>query len=158
MKIAIDTNIIVSHLRGDEFAEDTRKFFAWARANKQTLMISEVVYAELYAGIHLSSEPHLEEKRIQRFLAVNNIEVRLSKTLGVAKRAGQIYAKYLTITAGERKRILPDFLIGSHAELYGEILATWNPRDFIEYLKIPALTPNQLIERRRATSGQQHSV
>ena len=148
MKIALDTNVIVSHLKGDEFAEETKRFLKWARAMKQTLIISEVVYAELYAGIELSADPGLEERRVQRLLAVNRIEVRLSGTLDIAKRAGRMYANYLTETGAERERILPDFLIGANAETYGEILATWNPRDFTKYLKAPVRTPIQIVEGR----------
>lgn len=147
MKIALDTNVIVSHLKGDEFAEDTRRFFEWAKETRQKLLISEVVYAELYAGIELGADPGLEERRVQRFLAVNRIEVRLHGSLEVAKRSGRIYANYLTETGASRERILPDFLVGAHAEIYGEVLATWNPKDFVKYLKIPALTPTQIIKK-----------
>lgn len=31
MKIALDTNVIVSHLKGDQFAEDTRGFLEWSK-------------------------------------------------------------------------------------------------------------------------------
>lgn len=147
MKIALDTNVIVSHLKGDEFAEDTRRFFKWAKETKQKLIISEVVYAELYAGIELSADPRLEERRVQRFLAVNRIEVRLHGSLDVAKRAGRIYANYLTETGAARERILPDFLVGAHAEIYGEVLATWNPKDFVKYSRAPVLIPTHITQR-----------
>ncbi len=110
-------------------------------------MISETVYAEFYAGIERSADPRLEERRVQRFLAVNHIEVRLHGSLDVAKRSGRIYANYLTETVATRERILPDFLVGAHAEIYGEVLATWNPKDFTKYLGVPVLTPAQIIER-----------
>jgi len=147
VKIALDTNVIVSHLKDDEFAEDTRGFLKWVKATKQSLLISEVVYAELYAGIGLSADLRLEERRVQSFLAANNIEVRLHGSLDVAKRSGMIYADYLTETGTTRERILPDFLVGAHAEIYGEILATWNPKDFVKYLRTPVLTPTQIIQR-----------
>lgn len=147
MKIALDTNIIVSHLKDDEFAEATRRFLKWAKTTKQSLLISEVAYAELYAGIELSADPRLEERRVQTFLAINNIEVRLNNRLDVAKRSGRIYANYLTETGTAHERILPDFLVGAHAEIYGEILATWNPKDFAKYLEAPVLTPTQIIKQ-----------
>jgi len=146
VRIALDTNVIVSHLKDDEFAEDTRDFLKWVRGTKQSLLISEVVYAELYAGIELSADSRLEERRVQRFLAANHIEVRLHGSLDVAKRSGRIYANYAAETGRSRERILPDFLVGAHAEVYGEALATWNPKDFAKYLGIPALTPNQIIQ------------
>ena len=147
VKIALDTNVIVSHLKDDEFAEDTRSFLKWVKATRQSLLISEAVYAELYAGIELSADPRLEERRVQRFLAANRIEVRLHGTLDVAKRSGRIYANYLAETGAARERILPDFLIGAHAEIYGEVLATWNPKDFAKYLGGPVLTPTQIVQR-----------
>jgi len=147
VRIALDTNVIVSHLRGDEFAEGTRSFLKWVKETKQSLLISEIVYAELYAGIGLSADPKLEERKVQRFLAVNHIEVRLHGSLDVAKRSGRIYANYLTETGATRERILPDFLVGAHAEIYGEVLATWNPKDLVNYLRVPALTPAQIIKR-----------
>ncbi|KPV64849.1 MAG: tRNA(fMet)-specific endonuclease VapC [Candidatus Bathyarchaeota archaeon BA1] len=147
MRIALDTNVIVSHLKDDEFAEGTRSFLKWAKATKQSLLISEIVYSELYAGIELSADPRLEERRVQRFLAVNRIEVRLHGSLDVAKRSGRIYANYLTEVGAARERILPDFLVGAHAEIYGEVLATWNPKDFVKYLKVPVLTPTQITQR-----------
>ncbi|KPV62524.1 MAG: tRNA(fMet)-specific endonuclease VapC [Candidatus Bathyarchaeota archaeon BA2] len=147
MRIALDTNVIVSHLKDDEFAEDTRSFLKWAKETKQSLLISEIAYAELYAGIKLSADPILEERRVQRFLAVNHIEVRLHGSLDVAKRSGRIYANYLAEVGVARGRILPDFLVGAHAEIYGEALATWNPKDFVKYLKVPVLTPTQIIQR-----------
>lgn len=149
MRIAIDTNVIVSHLKDDPFAEGTRNFLRWTRTTQQSLVMSEVVYAELYAGIALSSNPRLEEKRVQRLLAVNDVEVYLSGTLDIAKRAGQMYAKYLSERGVSRSGIIPDFLIGAHAESYGDIFVTWNPRDFREYLSIPALTPTKIIEKYR---------
>lgn len=147
MRISLDTNVIVSHLKDDEFAEDTRSFLKWVKATKQSLLISEIVYAELYAGIELGADPKLEERKVQRFLAVNDIEVRLHGSLDVAKRSGRIYANYLTETGATRERILPDFLVGAHAEIYGEVLATWNPKDFVKYLRVPVLTPAQIIKR-----------
>ena len=52
--------------------------------------MSEVAYAELYAGIHLSDDPALEERRVQRVLAANRVETRVAGSLEAAKRAGEI--------------------------------------------------------------------
>ncbi len=57
--------------------------------------MSDISYGELYAGIHLSQDPSREERRVQRLLAVNRIEIRLPGTLDIAKRAGQLYSSYL---------------------------------------------------------------
>ena len=107
--------------------------------------MSEVAYAELYAGIHLSQDPPLEERRVQRLLAVNRIETRLAGSLEISKRAGEIYAKFLEKRREGVKRILPDFLIGAHAEAYASQLVTWNPEDFKGYLKIEVRTPAEVL-------------
>ena len=104
-----------------------------------------MAYAELYAGISLAEDPGLEERRVQRLLAVNRIEIRMAGSLEVAKRAGKIYGKYLERRGEGVKRILPDFLIGASAELYASRLVTWNPGDFRDYLKIKVSTPKDSI-------------
>ncbi len=110
--------------------------------------MSDVAYGELYAGIHLSEDSALEERRVQRLLAVNKIEARLAGSLEVAKRAGEIYATYLKKKGEGVRRILPDFLIGAHAEIYASRLVTWNPEDFKNYLAIDVKTPTDLIRNR----------
>lgn len=90
MKIAVDTSVIISHLKADKFVKDTDEFFEWARSTNQRLIISDVIY-ELYAGIELSGDPSSEEQRVQQFLAVNGIEARLPDTLEISKRAGRFY-------------------------------------------------------------------
>ncbi|MEX2751347.1 MAG: type II toxin-antitoxin system VapC family toxin [Candidatus Freyarchaeota archaeon] len=147
MRVSLDTSVIISHLKADEFFPETLKFFRWAREKKLSLIISGVVYAELYAGIFLSKNPEEEEYNVQKFLATNNISVHLGGSLEVAKRAGQIFSLYLLQRLGARKRILPDFLIASHAEAYSEALVTWNPADFKGYLNIQALTPTEAVDK-----------
>ncbi len=109
--------------------------------------MSDVAYAELYAGIHLSDEPALEERRVQRVLAVNRVETRMAGSLGVAKRASEMYAAHLKKRGEGVRRILPDFLVGAHAEHYASRLVTWNPEDFKNYLKIDVLTPRELVRK-----------
>ena len=106
------------------------------------LVIPDVVYSELYTGIYLSEDPKLEETRVQKFLGVNNIEVRTSRSLKTAKRAGELYARYLD-KKGNVRRILPDFLIAAQVEAISSGFVTWNPDDFnILELRIPILMPS----------------
>src|SRR3990170_1549184 len=53
----------------------------------------------------------------------HNIEVKytISKT---AKRSGELYTKSLLKNKRSLKRILPDFVIGAHAEQYGDAFVT----------------------------------
>lgn len=115
-----------------------------------TLVIADVVYSELYTGIYLSDDPKSEEIRVQKFLGVNNIEVRSSKrSLHIAKRAGELYAGYLG-KKGMIKRILPDFLIAAQAEAISKVFVTWNPSAYNKLkLRIPVLKPNTASERYR---------
>jgi len=48
------------------------------------------------------------------------------------------------------RRILPDFLIGAHAEVYESQLVTWNPEDFRNYLSIEVRTPGEVIKESEA--------
>jgi predicted nucleic acid-binding protein len=105
--------------------------------------MSDVAYAELYAGIVLARDPALEERRVQRLLAVNKIEVRMPGSLELAKKSGRMYGKYLEQRGEGVKRILPDFLVGASAELYASKLVTWNPQDFKGFLKIDVSTPSE---------------
>ena len=107
-------------------------------------MMPDVVYAELYTGIYLSENPKSEEKRVQSFLAVNNIEVRASRSLKVAKRAGELYSTHLNRRGVAVQRILPDFLIAAQAEATSKAFITWNELDYKDLgLKIPVLSPEK---------------
>ena len=130
MRFSLDTNVIISHFKADKFSDDTDRFFARAKNFGHELYIADIVYAELYTGVYLSQNPALEGRRIERFLAVNDREVKhLSGT--ISKRAGELYAKHLLKSEKNGfKRILPDFLIGAHAEQYSDIFVTWNPSDY----------------------------
>jgi predicted nucleic acid-binding protein len=129
MKYSIDTNVIISHFKGDKFSDDTDNFFSWVKNAGYEMYIADVVYAELFTGVYLSQDPANEEKRLQRFLTVNNIGIKYTSSK-IAKRAGELYAKNLLKNKRSLKRILPDFIIGAHAEQYSDTLVTWNTSDY----------------------------
>ena len=56
MKYSLDTNVIISHFKGDTFSDDTDRFFAWIRDTGHEMYIADIVYAELYIGIYLSND------------------------------------------------------------------------------------------------------
>ena len=141
--LSLDTSVLISHLRGDRFAEETDSFLRRALENKRQLVIPDVVYTELYTGVFLASDPKAEEIRIQGLLRVNGVEVRTSRSLKVARRAGELYSKRLRGRVGV-DRILPDFLIAAQAEATSEGLVTWNGEDYKDLgLGIPVLSPTK---------------
>lgn len=140
---SLDTNVLVSHLRDDRFARKTDRFLRRAMEKKTRLVISDVAYAELYTGIYLSGDPKSEEARVQSFVAVNNIEVKTSKSLRIARRAGELYSRHLSGKGSGIQRILPDFLIAAQAEAASDALITWNVPDYKNLgLRIPARSPD----------------
>ena len=142
--LSLDTSVLISHLSGDRFAQETDSFLRRAMEGKQQLVMPDVVYAELYTGIFLASNPKVEETRVQSLLKVNGIEVRTSRSLKVAKRAGELYSKVLR-KAASFERILPDFLIAAQAEAISRAFITWNEADFKDMgLRIPVLNPSKV--------------
>lgn len=123
--------------------QDTDSFLGRAMGRKKQLVIPDVVYAELYTGIFLAPEPRAEEARVQSLLKVNGVEVRTSRSLKVAKRAGELYSKVLK-GAGSLDRILPDLLVAAQAEATSQAFVTWNEADYKDLaLRIPVLNPTK---------------
>lgn len=144
MKYSLDTNIIISHFKADKFSNDTDRFFALVKDLECEMYITDIVYAELYTGVYLSQNPTLEEDRIKKFLSVNNILIKHIFE-NIAKRAGELYAKHLLKNNKKGfKHILPDFVIGAHAEQCGDLFITWNPSDY--NLNIAVMTPLEVIK------------
>lgn len=141
--LSLDTSVLISHLSGDRFSEETGSFLRRAIEGKKQLVVPDVVYAELYTGIFLAPNPKVEETRVQSLLKVNGVEVRTSKSLKVAKRAGALYSKILK-NGASFERILPDFLIAAQAEATSQAFVTWNEADFRDLgLRIPVLNPSK---------------
>ncbi len=123
--------------------EETDSFLRRAIENKTQLVIPDVVYAELYTGIFLASDPKAEEGKVQGFLGINSIEVRTSRSLKIARRAGELYSKRVK-GRDSIERILPDFLIAAQAEATSKGFVTWNEDDYEDLgLRIPVLRPDK---------------
>jgi predicted nucleic acid-binding protein len=108
MITAIDTNVLLDILLPDEkFFEPSAKALEGAAA-AGALVICDIVYAELC--VHFRTQGQCDE-----FLKECEIRVeRLSPPASfLAGRAWRSYRRQ----GGKRTRILPDFLIGAHAQL-----------------------------------------
>ena len=107
MITAIDTNIFLDILRPNDIFVDASANALEISATAGLLVICDVVYAELC--IHFPTQQECDD-----FLGANQIRVESSTKLALftASRAWRIYRQQ----GGQRTRILPDFLIGAHAQ------------------------------------------
>jgi len=104
----VDTNVLLDIVTGDP---------AWAKwsleqleaaAERGPLLINDIVYAELSIRY-----PQVEE--LDTFVDGTGLEV-LPMTRPALFRAGKAFAEYRK-AGGKRDRLLPDFFIGSQAEI-----------------------------------------
>ena len=107
MITAVDTNILLDLWLGDEkFVESSREALESA-AEAGSLVINSVVYAELCA--HFS-------RKIDCDLFLRDADIALQPLADEACfLASRIWLQYRK-QGGPRTRILPDFLIGAHAQ------------------------------------------
>jgi predicted nucleic acid-binding protein len=107
MITAIDTNILLDILVPNENFYEASANALQNAADNGTLVISDIVYAELC--IHFEAQ-----RECDTFLEGNEIRVQAlgREALLLASRAWRTYRKQ----GGKRTRILADFLIGAHAQ------------------------------------------
>ncbi len=124
MITALDTNVLLDVLLPNEHFVDAAIGVIESGARAGSLVICELVYAELCG--HFSNKIDCDF-----FLKDNEIEVvNLSgQACFLASRTWRQYRKQ----GGNRTRILPDFLIGAHAQLQASRLIS---RDSVFYQKL----------------------
>ena len=67
----------------------------------------------------------------------------------IARTAAAAFLQYKSLK-GKREFLIPDFLIGAHAQYYTNSILTSNPRDFQKYIpKLNVITPIQFIKMSR---------
>ena len=116
MATALDTNVLLDLIaRQSEYQEVAAAALASAR-RKGALVICEVVYAELAAAFKG------DRKNLDAFLHAAGITLSRSNEDTLAG-AGKLWQAYRA-KGGPRSRILPDFLVGSHAVAQAEALLT----------------------------------
>lgn len=107
MITAIDTNILLDILVPNEQFYETSTTALQSAAEQGSLVISDIVYAELCIQFETQRE-------CDAFLTSNEIRVQAltREAHFLASRAWRTYRQQ----GGKRTRILADFLIGAHAQ------------------------------------------
>ena len=113
MITAVDSSALISIIAGEADAVDWVRTLAQART-EGALVCCEVVYAEVGAG--LSNQEELD--RILNALGIQFDATQAS----AAWQAGQIFRKYRQ-QGGPRDHLIPDFLVGAHAQTQADRLA-----------------------------------
>ena len=104
---AVDTNVLLDLLTADpQFSEKSIEALEDSGA-AGTLVICDIVYAELC--VHFPSQAACDD-----FLDDNAIRVE-GLTRSACFHASRIWKEYRN-AGGSRSRILPDFLVGAHAQ------------------------------------------
>ena len=115
MITAVDSSVLLDVLSGD-VAHGPRSAAALRQASADgALIASTIVWAEVI-GAH--DEPRSVTTKLDRLgleLVPDDREVAIA--------AGRVYRAYRR-SGGTRRRILPDFLIGAHAQIHADRLLT----------------------------------
>jgi predicted nucleic acid-binding protein len=136
MVTAVDANILLDCGFGDSSASGIARR-ALHRAEEQgPVIISTVCFAEV-AGKFL--------KRLELTRFLDNLAISVSPlNEETAFLAGQFFREY-KLRGGTRERILPDFLIAAHAQLYADRILTRDHRFFTgNFPKLTAVAPEDL--------------
>ena len=125
-RLLLDTDVLVDYLR------DREEAVAYLESHTESLLISAVTVAELYAGVREGVERH----RLAEFLAVMEI---IPVDAAIAQKGGLYRRDY-----GPSHAVgLADTLIAATAELHQARLVTLNARHFpmleaeVPYAKSP---------------------
>lgn len=121
MRTSLDTNILSSLWSGEPSAAGILRGLAKARTSGR-LILSPVAYAELFA------HPRVTEATIKSFLVDVGIEVDFNLDEAIWSESGRRFALYAArrraSSPSEPRRILPDFVVGTHALLRTDRLMT----------------------------------
>ncbi len=107
MITAIDTNVFLDILLPNPIFCDASANALESSANSGSLVVCDIVYAEL--SIHFGTQLECDD-----FLETNQIRVE-SLTRSALFTASRVWLTYRK-QGGQRTRILADFLIGAHAQ------------------------------------------
>ncbi|HEY0087346.1 MAG TPA: type II toxin-antitoxin system VapC family toxin [Candidatus Lokiarchaeia archaeon] len=145
-KITLDSSIVISLLKEDAFFQDIVKVVEIIKKLEIQVFISHITYAEIWVGVLSSKTPKEDEIKVNKTL-YELFEVKITDlNITIARTAAAAFLKYKSLK-GKREFLIPDFLIGAHAQYYTNSLLTTNPRDFLKYVpKLNVITPQQFIK------------
>jgi len=127
MRTAIDTNVLSALWSKESLASDIAKNLGNAKT-EGGLVVGAPVYAELLA------HPKATESFVNRFLADTGIDVDFEFKQPVWLEAGRRFARYAKRrrSAAQQgpRRLLADFIIGSHALAHADRFMTLDPKRY----------------------------
>lgn len=127
MRTAIDTNVLSALWSRERSASDIARNLGSAKA-EGGLVVSAPVYAELLAY------PKATESFVNGFLADTGITVDFEFQQPVWIEAGRRFARYpkrrRRSARQGAKRLLADFIIGSHAMVHADRFMTLDPKRY----------------------------
>src|SRR5260370_23062949 len=131
MRTAIDTNVLSALWSKEPSASDIARNLGNAKG-EGGLVVSGPVYAELLAY------PKATESFVNDFLADTGITVDYALAQSVCVEAGRRFARYAKRRRRSArqgaKRLLDEFLIGSHALAHADRFMTLHPqRDALDF-------------------------
>jgi len=137
LRTAIDSNVLSALWSNESVASNAEESLSRAQS-EGGLVVSAPVYAEILA------HPKITESLLNDFLADTSIEVDFELGRDVWLDAGRRFALYAKrrrrVTHDNPKRLLADFIIGSHALIQADRLMTLDTRryerDFPELKRI----------------------
>lgn len=156
MKVAVDTNVFIRLLSGDQDLAPPARVVLERTSREAEVVVSPAVFAELVAGGR-----SLEE--VARFFEEKSVTVHWDLDRQVWREAGLRYAAYARDRrnegSGGPRRILADFLIGSHALLMaGANLLTSDTRIFANYFpELRIVTPADKPPKPEIQEGGDHN-
>lgn len=121
MSIAVDTNVIINVIGGDQDASKRAAETLTRHGARTGLVISPIVFAELFA------HPGWQPKEMQAFLKATFIAIEWELTAEVWSQAGEAFRSFARRRGrdlGIPRRILADFVIGAHAARVGALITS----------------------------------
>ena len=123
MITAVDTNVLSTLWAGEDSSEEAGALLREANT-VGSLVVSAVVFAECIA------HPTLADGKIEQFFREADMQIQFDLDEEVWRECGRRFAEYAKrrrqSAGGEPRRVLADFIIGSHALLRADRLLTFD--------------------------------